>query len=193
MDSLPNYPSYGAPLTSALSRARGGSAIIQIIQIFNFSVSFVACDDPCLSRRRSSDVMFYLSEARGRTFHDLNSPSLIRLMKSSTSGLGLNHCEIASSPLQRWVLFLNSILNPIQPPHLSNLEPHHPIHLLICVLSLDLIRWLSTSLKFDCLIQQQQHLIRLYGRLTLYFVLLQQPLLFLATGVPKIPFSSSHV
>ena len=138
MDSLPNYPSYGVPLTRALSRARGAPLSYKLIQIFNFSVSFVACDNPCLSRRRLQT--FYLSEARGRTFHDLNSPSLVRLMKSSTSGLGLNHCEIASSPLQRWALFLKSMLNLIQPPHLSNLEPHHPIHLLICVFSLDLIR-----------------------------------------------------
>ena len=138
MDSLPNYLSYGAPLTRALSRARGAplSFKLCIFSIFQFSLSLVTihfCPGEDLQT-------FHLSEARGPTFRDLNSPSLVRLMKSSTSGLSLNHCEIASSPLQRWALFLNSILNPIQPPHLSNLEPHHPIHLLICVLSLNLIR-----------------------------------------------------
>ena len=140
MDSLPNYPSYGVPLTRALSRARGAPLSYKWYKfsIFQFRLSLViihVCPGEDLQT-------FYLSEARGRTFHDLNSPSLVRLMKSSTSGLGLNHCEIASSPLQRWALFLKSMLNLIQPPHLSNLEPHHPIHLLICVFSLDLIRWL---------------------------------------------------
>ena len=128
--------------------------------IYQLSSSQVTID-VCL---REDLETFYPSEARRWTFHDLNSSSLGRLMKSSTFALGLNHCEIASSPHQRQALFLNSILNPIQSPHVSYLEPHHPIHLFICVLSLDPIRWLylplETSLELDRLI----HLMRLFGR-----------------------------
>ena len=137
MDSLPNYPSYRAPLTRALLRARGATLSYKLYKfsIFQFRLSLVTihiCPGEDLQT-------FYLSEARGRTFHDLISPSLVRLMKSSTSGLGLNHCEIAPLPLQRWALFLNSTLNPIQPSYLSNLESHNPIYLLKCVLSLDFL------------------------------------------------------
>ena len=47
--------------------------------------------------------------------------------------MSLNHCEIALLPLQEWKPFLSSILNPIQTPRLSHLEPHHPIFLHLCL------------------------------------------------------------
>ena len=81
--------------------------------------------------------------ARCRTFHELNSPSLVRLIKNSTFGLAwpksLWNSVIASRGMgslsQLWPT-LNQ-LNQIQLlPHLSHLiEPHQPIHLFICILS----------------------------------------------------------
>ena len=65
--------------------------------------------------------------------------------------MSLNHCEIALLPLQEWTPFLSSILNPIQTPRLSHLEPHHPIFLHLCLEPYHPIS-----------------LVQPYGRLTLY-------------------------
>ena len=58
---------------------------------------------------------------------------------------------MALLPLQEWAPFLSSILNPIQPPRLSHLEPHHPIFLHLCLDPYHSI-----------------YLVQPYGRLTLY-------------------------
>ena len=68
----------------------------------------MACEDQRLSQRRSSDVLSVCFERKGRVgrskliqtnltepdielgFHELNSLSLVRLMKSSTYGPGLS-------------------------------------------------------------------------------------------------------
>ena len=74
-----------------------------------------------------------LNWARRRIFYELNSLSLFRLMKTSTFGLGLrglNHLEIASSPLQRWAPFLNSVL--------------HQLNRLICLILSLIIHFISS-------------------------------------------------
>ena len=61
------------------------------------------------------------------------------------------YLERARLPLQEWTPFLSSILNPIQTPRLSHLEPHHPIFLHLCLEPYHPIS-----------------LVQPYGRLTLY-------------------------